>query len=83
MGAGVYAGGEWGVIFFNICWGLENKNPLGHEGGGGHIFHQVLSGGRGVNVLWGHNVSSGSVVECRTPEREVRGSRPTAAVLCP
>ena len=22
-------------------------------------------------------------VECRTPEREVRGSRPTAAVLCP
>ena len=23
----------------------------------------------------------GSVVECRTPEREVRGSRPTAAVL--
>ena len=26
---------------------------------------------------------SGSVVECRTPEREVGGSRPTAAVLCP
>ena len=25
----------------------------------------------------------GSVVECRTPEREVRGSGPTAAVLCP
>ena len=25
----------------------------------------------------------GSVVECRTPEREVRVSRPTAAVLCP
>ena len=25
----------------------------------------------------------GSVVECGTPEREVRGSRPTAAVLCP
>ena len=25
----------------------------------------------------------GSGVECRTPEREVRGSRPTAAVLCP
>ena len=23
------------------------------------------------------------MVECRTPEREVRGSRPTAAVLCP
>ena len=25
----------------------------------------------------------GSVVECRTLEREVRGSKPTAAVLCP
>ena len=25
----------------------------------------------------------GSVVECQTPEREVRGSKPTAAVLCP
>ena len=25
----------------------------------------------------------GSVVECRTLEREVRGSRPTSAVLCP
>ena len=25
----------------------------------------------------------GSVVECRTPEREVGGSKPTAAVLCP
>ena len=26
---------------------------------------------------------SGSVVECRTPEREVGGSKPNAAVLCP
>ena len=25
----------------------------------------------------------GSVVECRTSEREVRGSRPTSSVLCP
>ena len=25
----------------------------------------------------------GSVVECRIPEREVGGSKPTAAVLCP
>ena len=31
--------------------------------------------------LWGER--GGSVVECRTPEREVRGSRPTSAVLCP
>ena len=27
--------------------------------------------------------SGGSVVEYRTPEREVGGSKPTAAVLCP
>ena len=25
----------------------------------------------------------GSVVECRTPERKVGGSKPTAAMLCP
>ena len=31
----------------------------------------------------GRGERGGSVVECRTPEREVRGSRPTAAVLCP
>ena len=30
-----------------------------------------------------HGERGGSVVECRTPEREVRGSRPTSAVLCP
>ena len=37
-----------------------------------HLSTHCLNGERG-----------GSVVECRTPEREVRGSRPTAAVLCP
>ena len=36
-----------------------------------NVFHQS-TGERG-----------GSVVECRTPEREVRGSKPTAAVMCP
>ena len=34
-----------------------------------------------VTCTWGER--GGSVVECWTPEREVRGSRPTAAVLCP
>ena len=33
--------------------------------------------------FWPKGERGGSVVECRTPEREVRGSRPTAAVLCP
>ena len=34
-------------------------------------------------LTWRRGERGGSVVECRTPEREVRGSRPTAAVLCP
>ena len=34
-------------------------------------------------ILYLRGERGGSVVECRTPEREVRGSRPTAAVLCP
>ena len=43
-----------------------------------------------LKTVWYRNVilviigeRGGSVVECRTPEREVRGSRPTSAVLCP
>ena len=32
--------------------------------------------------LW-KRIPSYHLSECRTPEREVRGSRPTAAVLCP
>ena len=35
------------------------------------------------NVFHAPGERGGSVVECRTPEREVRGSRPTSAVLCP
>ena len=34
-------------------------------------------------ISWEKGERGGSVVECRTPEREVRGSRPTSAVLCP
>ena len=38
----------------------------------GNVKHKTKLGERG-----------GSVVECRTPEREVGGSKPNAAVLCP
>ena len=38
---------------------------------------------RTVRIPLKYGERGGSVVECRTPEREVRGSRPTAAVLCP
>ena len=36
-----------------------------------------------IRVLLSGGERGGSVVECRTPEREVGGSIPTAAVLCP
>ena len=52
---------------------------------------KIFSGNEFLTSFKGHNSvmngrlgeRGGSVVECRTPEREVRGSRPTAAVLCP
>ena len=36
-----------------------------------------------ISILSLMGERGGSVVECRTLEREVRGSRPTSAVLCP
>ena len=42
-------------------------------------FTQVSSN---MTLLWSGQ-RGGSVVEFRTPEREVGGSIPTAAVLCP
>ena len=47
-------------------------HPEGRYFGSPCLFNTFQSGERG-----------GSVVECRTPEREVGGSKPTAAVLCP
>ena len=43
------------------------------ENGGTYVHRSIMDVGE----------RGGSVVECRTPEREVRGSKPTAAVLCP
>ena len=36
-----------------------------------------------MDSLTQYGERGGSVVECRTPEREVGGSKPTAAMLCP
>ena len=47
------------------------------------IFSVVLMNKKCVKSEFRRGERGGSVVECRTPEREVRGSRPTAAVLCP
>ena len=41
----------------------------------------MVEGERGGSVVEGER--GGSVVESRTPEREVGGSKPTSAVLCP
>ena len=38
---------------------------------------------RNLGTIFFPGERGGSVVECRTPEREVGGSKPTAAVLCP
>ena len=45
------------------------------------IFSKLHADSPNITVNWGER--GGSVVECRTPEREVRGSRPISAVLCP
>ena len=47
-----------------------------------YFFYLVVALEACMFSLWGGE-RGGSVVECRTPEREVRGSRPTSAVLCP
>ena len=44
------------------------------------IHHKQQQSIRGIHA---RGERGGSVVECRTPEREVLGSKPTAAVLCP
>ena len=47
----------------------------------------VIDTGCSMKLFYGQSLwkgeRGGSVVECRTPEREVRGSKPTTAVLCP
>ena len=60
----------WGRLDQNSCFHGNRKPPLTYNGE--NDVSTFSQGERG-----------GSVVECRTPEREVRGSRPTAAVLCP
>ena len=49
------------------------------------MFWLSLRGWFNVHASIQNNIGErgGSVVECRTPEREVGGSKPTAAVLCP
>ena len=48
-----------------------------------HRIFQIIEKVCNLNLPTISGERGGSVVECRTPEREVRGSRPTAAVLCP
>ena len=63
----------------NAIYGLQSDALLGH--GTLPITVYIVSPIYLLHLCTGER--GGSVVECRTPEREVRGSRPTAAVLCP
>ena len=48
------------------------------------LFYLIVTAGEScIGLTCEIGERGGSVVECRTREREVRGSRPTAAVLCP
>ena len=70
----------YNIRFYGEIWKiipkLSKTSDPHHEKS--HLCHmrttkaQIYTGERG-----------GSVVECRTPEQEVGGSKPTAAVLCP
>ena len=55
-----------------MVYHIQNPRNVRHLKSGLFTISLKMSGERG-----------GSVVECRTPEREVRGSRPTSAVLYP
>ena len=55
-----------------FCWLCHEVTQVCYNNAGDKAGTFQRGGGRG-----------GSVVECRTPEREVGGSKPTAAVLCP
>ena len=57
------------------------SKPLRHPHGPIWCPYVLLTEAVGYTYEFGER--GGSVVECRTPEREVGGSKPTAAVLCP
>ena len=74
--------------FLSQMGGGQNFIYESMEGGG--FINMISISFSGIKMLWLYHrlplisgERGGSVVECRTPEREVRGSRPTAAVLCP
>ena len=62
-------------------WGLATNQRKGNASS--HAFKNCCHGDWNLLTNSRNGERGGSVVECRTPEREVRGSRPTAAVLCP
>ena len=73
----------WNMILYNFFHDLIHVYSPGQG--------QTAPRGQSFNVnrkalslyLFAAGERGGSVVECRTPEREVRGSRPTTAVMCP
>ena len=75
--------GRFYITFFQVSWWSLDCVWKWYRN---HISNLLFWIALGVCLCWDTLFSGergGSVVECRTPEREVRGSRPTAAVLCP
>ena len=68
--------------YYTILFPIHALNPTPFPLRGAHwekSIKQLLIS----SLYWFSGERGGSVVECRTPEREVGGSKPTATVLCP
>ena len=80
---------KYTAIWIILCiWSMCKLRRIIHKmRNARRSFILTWSAGFFLSLHYGYNAMvgerGGSVVECRTPEREVRGSRPTVAVLCP
>ena len=73
----MYSNGVGPQVLSTLVTALPLQDNTKYQYGNTKIFRKHQ------NVSFGKGERGGSVVECRTPKREVGGSIPTAAVLCP
>ena len=80
--------GRWCWVASSACWFVTTASKVKQSTYNVLNAHALAGTKMLLPVLIPLSVDTagecgGSVVECRTPEREVGGSKPTAAVLCP